>query len=197
MTWYIRGEAYACCSCSVGCTCGVGDQETLGSAGCCAVQIMDIRAGEINAVNVGGTKAAAVVDWPGPMMAGDGTGRLYFDVETSPQQRDAIEAVIRGKLGGPFSRIPDLVPRILPSKVATITVSSDSDGTAVAVGDYGKAIVRPIKPASGEGLRVEGGGGFRDDITLATGTGSWWRDPDLRQWEGGGYAEQSEINWSD
>jgi hypothetical protein len=32
-------------------------------------------------------------------------------------------------------------------------------------------------------------------VMLATGTGSWWRDPELRQWEGGGYAEQSDIDW--
>jgi hypothetical protein len=181
----------------VGCTCGVGDSETLGSAGCCAVQIMDIDAGEINGVDMSGTRAAAVVDWPGPMMAGQGTGRLYFDTNMSSDQRQAMESVISGKLGGPFSRIPQLVPTILASKVAPITLSTDGDGTAIAVGDYGQAIVKPMQAGHGESLRIEGAGGFRDDIILATGTGSWWRDPDLRQWEGGGYAEQSEINWSD
>jgi hypothetical protein len=195
VTWYIRGESYACCSCSVGCPCAVGEMETAGSDGCSAVQIMEIHAGEIGGTNVSGAKVAAVVDWPRAMMAGDGTGRLYFDVAMTPEQRDALEALMSGKLGGAFSYIPQLVPKALPPKIAPIAKEARPDGTSVVVGAVGEAIVRPMRSEAGELLRIQGTGGFRDDVALATGNGSWWHDPELRQWEGGGYAEQSEFDW--
>ena len=195
MKWYLRGKSYACCSCLVGCPCAIGGDETLGSDGCSAVQIMDIEVGEIEGIDVGGTKVAAVVDWPGAMMSGDGTGRLYFDADTSPEQRDALEALISGKLGGGFSRIPELVPRVLPPLVAPIRTEGADDRTAIVVGEFGAAIVKPMQSVDGEPLCIRGPGGFRDDVMLATGTGSWWRDPELRRWEGGGYAEQSDIDW--
>lgn len=195
MKWFIRGESYACCSCSVGCPCAVGEMETTGSDSCSAVQIMLIDAGEINGINVSGAKLAAVVDWPGAMMAGNGTGRLYFDVETSPEQREALEALISGKLGCAFSRIPELVPKVLSTELAPIEKVTGPDGTSIVVGDFGRTLVKRMHTPSGDIIRLRGTGGFRDDVMLATGNGSWWQDPELRQWEGGGYAEQSEFDW--
>jgi hypothetical protein len=195
VSWHLHGNSYACCSCSVGCPCAAGGLETAGSDGCCAVQIMDIASGEIAGVDVAGTKVAAVVDWPGAMMSGNGTGRLYFDADTTPVQRDALETLISGSLGGTFSRMPDLVPKVLPSIVAPIRKERRNDGTTIVVGTFGEAIVKPMVGSAGESMLLRGVGGFRDEVVLATGNGSWWRDPDLRQWEGGGYAEQSDIDW--
>ena len=195
MKWYLLGRSYACCSCSVGCPCAFGGTETTGSDGCCAVQILDIDVGEIEGTDVAGAKVAAAVDWPGAMMAGNGTGRLYFDVDTTEQQREALEALISGKLGGGFSRIPELVTRVLAPRQAAIALSTDPDGTVIAIGEFGEARVQAMRDPSGAAVRANGTGGFRDDVTLATGSGSWWRDPELRQWEGGGYAEQNEFDW--
>ena len=195
MKFHIRGVSYACCSCSVGCPCAVGELETKGSDGCSAVQIIDIAAGEIDGVDVSRTKVAAVVDWPGAMMLGNGTGRLYFDTDTLPEQQRALEDLISGRLGAPFSRMPELVPNVLPPRVAPIKTTNGADGTSIVVGDFGQAVVKPMASAGSEAPRIQGGGGFRDEVSLATGSGSHWNDPDLRQWEGGGYAEFNEFDW--
>ena len=195
MSWYIRGKSYACCSCSVGCPCAAGGDETAGSNGCCAVQVIDIEAGEIENLDVSGARLAAVVDWPGAMMAGNGTGRFYFDSDTTPEQRAALEALVSGRLGGGFSRIPELVPKTLPPHVASIRLVPGEQGMTIVVGDFGEAIVKPMRSAGGTGVEHQGPGGFRDSVMLATGHGSWWRDPELRPWQGGGYAEQNEFEW--
>jgi hypothetical protein len=195
MRYHIKGQSYACCSCNVGCPCAVGGTETAGSQGCAAVQVIAIDSGTIDGTDVSGAKLAAVVDWPGAMMKGDGTGRLYFDSQTTPEQRAALEALISGKLGGGFSRIPELITRTLSPEVAPIRTVMNGDGTTVIVGEFGQAIVKPIRRANGEEVTGSGPGGFRDELTLATGHGSWWRDPELRSWEGGGYAEQSAFDW--
>jgi hypothetical protein len=66
---------------------------------------------------------------------------------------------------------------------------------AIAVGEFGQAFIKPMRLPNGDGIEIHGSGGFRDSVMLATGTGSWLRDPHLRQWEGGGYAEQSDFEW--
>jgi hypothetical protein len=195
MKWHLRGESYACCSCSVGCPCATGEMETTGSDGCCAVQIMDIQSGEIGDIDVSGTKVAAVVDWPGAMMAGRGTGRLYFDIATSQLQRTALESLISGQLGGGFSRMPELVPKVLPAILAPIRKAQVGGDTSIQVEGFGEARVKPIRLADGDSPRIQGTGGFRSDVALATGMGSWWSDPDLRHWVGGGYAERNEFDW--
>ncbi|MBV9453252.1 MAG: DUF1326 domain-containing protein [Rubrobacter sp.] len=42
-------------------------------------RLYDIQSGEIDGVDVSGTKVALVADWPSGFLAGNGTGRLYFD----------------------------------------------------------------------------------------------------------------------
>jgi hypothetical protein len=157
---------------------------------------MVIEAGHIEGVDVAGTKVAAAIDWPGAMMAGNGTGRLYFDADTTAEQRQALQTLIDGKVGGQFSRLPELVPTVLAPIIAPIRKESRAGGVAIAVSGYGEAIVKPARPENGEQPRLRGVGGFRDDVMVATGAGSWWRDPELRHWKGGGYAEQSAIDWA-
>jgi hypothetical protein len=169
--------------------------ETTGSDGCSAVQIMDITSGVIDEIDVSGAKVAAVVDWPGAMMSGNGTGRLYFDVETTPQQRDALKRLLDGKLGGVFSRMPELVPKTLPPILAPIRAMDVAGGTSITVGSFGEARLKPMRLPNGESPRLHGMGGFRDDVALAIGAGSWWRDPELRHWQGGGYAERNSFDW--
>lgn len=188
---HLRGEAYACCSCSVGCPCAAGGSETTGSDGCCAVQILEVHEGEVDGTDLAGARLAAAVDWPGAMMAGNGRGRLYFDAGTTLAQRSVLEAVVRGRLGGSFASIPELVPTFLPPILVAIETRRHEGVTVVRAGDYGEAVLRPLASPA----RLNGSGGFRDDVALAAGTGSWWRDPDLRSWKGGGYAEHSDIEW--
>lgn len=195
MKWYIQGDAYACCSCNLGCPCATGGMETTGSDGCSAVQIMNISAGNIDGIDVSGTKVAGVVDWPGPMMSGNGIGRLYFDLETSLQQREALKALIDGKLGGVFARMLELVPKTLAPILAPFRQTEGEEITSIIVGDFGEARIKPMRSPNGEAPRLHGAGGFRDDVALASGTGSWWRDPELRHWAGGGYAERNAFDW--
>jgi hypothetical protein len=70
-----------------------------------------------------------------------------------------------------------------------------ADVASIVVGEFGQAVVKPMRLPSGDGMEAQGTGGFRDSVMLATGHGSWWRDPELRHWEGGGYAEQNEFDW--
>lgn len=198
MSWELRGRAYASCSCSVGCPCAMGEMTTAGSDGCSAVQVIMVDAGHVGEIDVSGVKVAAAVDWPGALLGGGGVGRFYFDPEMSDEQRAGLEAVLTGKLGGSLESMSQLLSEVLPPEVAAIRVESDGDASRIVVGEVGEVVVEPMRATDGEHVRLlNGAGGFRDDVVLAHGSGSRWQDPQLKQWESGGYGEQAEFDWSD
>ena len=197
MAWHITGTDLGPCSCDIGCPCILGATE--GDRGwCSAVRLYDIQSGDIDGIDVGGAKVALVADWPSGFLAGNGTGRLYFDPGVSQEQRSALEALITGQRGGVFEVIAALVPNFLPSEEATITIQVDEEGTTqAAVGDIGVVVVRPLRGPQGDFTRLlHGAAAFRDDLILADGTGTYFRAPELREWESGGHGERVDFDWS-
>ena len=197
MAWRLTGTYYTPCSCNVGCPCLLGEME--GDRGWCSgALVFDVRGGSVDGTDVGGTKVALAADWPSGFLAGNGTGRLYFDPEVSQEQRNALGSVLSGEQGGVFEILSSLVPDILPAREASIEIQTDEEETTrIKVGDFGALVVQPLRGPEGDFTRLlHGAASFRDDIILARGTGSRWQDPEMRQWESGGHAEQADFDWS-
>ena len=196
MAWRVTGTYYAPCSCSVGCPCTFGELE--GDRGwCSAAAIFHIRSGEIDGTDVSDTKTALGVAWPSGMLAGNGTGRLYFDPEVSQEQRSALESVFSGQQGGIFELLASLVPDMLPTREASINIQEGEEATRVKVGDVGALVIAPLRDPEGNITTVRNApGALVENTVMAKGTGSSWQDPELRQWTSGGHAEQGDFDWS-
>ena len=195
MAWRLTGTYYLPCSCNVGCPCEFGEME--GDRGwCSAAIVLDVRSGEVDGTDVSGTKAAFDGDWPSGFLAGNGTGRLYFDQGVSQEQRSALESVIRGERGGVFEILASLTPQFLPSKEAPINIQPGEDTAHIKVGDFGAMVVTPLRGPEGDLTTVRHApGAFVAEFVLSKGTGSSWRDPEMREWESGGHAERAEFDW--
>ena len=196
MAWHITGTDLGPCSCDLGCPCILGAME--GDRGwCSAVRLYNIQSGDIDALDVSGTKVALVADWPSGFLAGNGTGKLYFDPGVSQEQRDALESLIKGERGGVFEVIGSLVPNFLPSQGAQINIEVGEEETRATVGDIGEVVVKPLRGPQGDITRLlHGAATFRDDLILADGSGTRFHDPELREWESGGHGEQVDFDWS-
>jgi hypothetical protein len=196
MAWRLTGTYYAPCSCDVGCPCTFG--ELIGDRGwCSAAIIMDIRSGDVDGTDVSGTTVALAADWPSGFLAGNGTGRLYFDPDTSQEQRNVLESVLSGKQGGIFELFGALIPEFRPSREANIILQAGEEGTRAKVGDFGAITVMPMRDPDGNITTLRHGpAAIVEDQVMARGTGSSWRDPDMRVWASGGHAEQGDFNWS-
>ncbi len=196
MAWRITGTYYAPCSCNVGCPCIFGEMEA-DRGWCSGVLTFDIRNGEVDGTDVSGTKVVMAADFPASYLAGNGTGRLYFDPDTPQEQRSALESVISGQQGGIFEVLAGLVPDMRPSREASIDIQVGEEATRVKVGDFGAMVVEPLRDAEGNITTVRHAvGAFVEDTVFAKGTGSSWRDPEMREWESGGHAEQGDFDWS-
>jgi hypothetical protein len=58
-------------------------------------------------------------------------------------------------------------------------------------------VVKPLRGPQGDVTRLlHGAAAFRDDLILANGTGTYFRAPELREWESGGHGELVEFDWS-
>jgi hypothetical protein len=197
MAWRLTGTYYSSCSCNVGCPCIFGEME--GDQGWCSgTLVFDVRAGDVDGTDVSGTKVVLTGDFPSGFLAGNGKGRIYFDPGVSQEQRSALEPVFSGRQGGIFELLGTLVPDFLPAKEAPISIQTDEQATTrIKVGDFGAFVVQPLRGPEGDFTRLlHGSAAFRDDIILAKGTGSRWQDPEMRQWESGGHAEQADFDWS-
>jgi hypothetical protein len=111
---------------------------------CSALRLYDIRSGEVDGVDVSGTRVALVADWPSGFLAGNGTGRLYFDPSVSQEQQDTLKPLIKGERGGVFEVIGSLVPNFLPNKEAPINIEVGEEESRATVGDIGKVVVKPL-----------------------------------------------------
>jgi hypothetical protein len=198
MAWRISGTYYAPCSCKVGCPCLLGELEGDQEGGWCSgIVALDIRNGESDGVDLGGTRAMLIADWPKGFLAGDGTGRIYVDERASDEQGRELVAILGGEKGGVFQEIGGLVPNVLDTKRAPIDIETSDETTRISVGDIGEAVLEPMKGSSGERTRLlHGAAAFRDDTNLARGTGTRFHDPDMREWESLGHGEFTDFEWS-
>ena len=129
-------------------------------------------------------------------LAGNGTGRLYFDTEVSQEQRSALESVFSGQQGGVFELFAALIPDMLPSKEASINIQAGEDATRIKVGDFGGLVVTPLRDLEGNIITVWNlPVSLAEETVFAKGTGSSWRDPEMRAWVNGGYAERGDFDW--
>jgi hypothetical protein len=196
MTWRISGTYWSPCSCKVGCPCTLGELEA-DNGWCSGVLAFDITSGQADGVNLSGAKVALAADWPGGFLAGGGTGRVYFDPSLSQPQRAALERIATGKAGGALEAMAALIPTFLAPREAPINIQHKNGDTRISVGDFGVLVTKPLRGPSGEMTKLlHGAAAFRDEIVLANGKGTQWRDPEMRQWESGGHGEQSDFDWS-
>ena len=196
MAWQIRGRYLAPCSCDVGCPCLFGELDA-DRGWCSGTVALDIQSGEVDGVQVSGTKAVLIADWQRGFLAGDGTGRLYLDAGVSDEQQGVLEPVLSGQRGGVFEGVAGLISNFLPTNRAAITFSDNGDDVHFTVEGVGEGVFTPLRGPAGDATRVlHGAAAFREDTVLGKGTGTRFHHPDLRERESGGHSESAEFDWS-
>lgn len=99
--WSIKGPEFAACNCNWGCPCQFNSLPSNGN--CRALLGLRIDEGHFGDLSLDGLKVAAVFAWPGAVHEGRGEAQLIIDERATPEQRDAIEKIFRGKETEPFS----------------------------------------------------------------------------------------------
>jgi len=125
--WRIRGVEWTNCNCAVGCPCQFNSPTTYGH--CEAVQAGLVEEGHFGDVRLDGIRFVWLLQWPGEIAEGNGTGQLILDARASDAQRDAMRRIVAGEETTPgathFYVFSSTLSRVLDPLVAPIDLHID------------------------------------------------------------------------
>jgi hypothetical protein len=154
--WRIVGEEVGSCNCDWGCPCQFESDPTHGD--CKTLIGYEIHEGHFGATSLNGVRFAEVMAFPGPVYEGNGTMQLIIDEATTPEQREAIEALVSGDHGGTYFEVfASVCPNRQETLAASIEIEADRERrlASVRVGELAECVIEPIKsPVSGDEHRV-------------------------------------------
>jgi hypothetical protein len=99
--WMLRGTQFTNCNCDWGCPCQFGSPTTHGH--CEALVAGHIEEGYFNETRLDGLQWALLVQWPGEIVAGNGTEQAIIDERASTEQREALRKILSGEATRPGS----------------------------------------------------------------------------------------------
>jgi hypothetical protein len=126
---------------------------------CRVTLVFNIREGEIEGVDVGGLKVAAIADTPKVMSDGNWRIGMFIDDHASDEQADKLGAAFSGQLGGPMGALRPLVGELLGVERASIQVVDDGLKHSVRIGDAIDFEIEDIVPFgvdTGRPVRFDG-----------------------------------------
>lgn len=199
MAWHLKGQMLEICSCKSMCPCWLGPAEA-DQGWCSGLLAFNIQEGNSDGVNLGGTKVVSVNDWPKDFASGNGTGRVYIDETTSPEQRRELEAIFTCKKGGSWGTVfGAVVTKWLDTKVARIEIRQE-ENPSLTVGSVVQGKWRRLRDQAGRQTKVLSAPVASaleiEAIELARSDGSQCSDPEMRRWQSGGEGSiVSEFRW--
>lgn len=168
--WEIHGLELTNCNCNYGCPCQFNAAPTHGT--CEAALTFHIDKGHYGDVTLDGLNMAMAVKWPGPIHHGEGRMQLIIDERANPDQRAALEKIMRGEDTEDMATMWWVFSTMSPHKEETLfkPISFEANmeertGHAV-VEDVFEVTAEPIRnPVTGAAHRVRidmlGGFGYR------------------------------------
>jgi hypothetical protein len=135
--WSISGDYFENCNCDVVCPCEVSPQGMMRARptqGHCDVFLaFHIDRGSYGDIDLSGLNFVVALHAPGPMLEGNWTVAAYLDERASPQQQEALGAILSGQAGGPFAAMAGLIGQNLGVKVVPINFQKEDRRRSVVI----------------------------------------------------------------
>jgi hypothetical protein len=187
MSWHLKAELIESCSCDMLCPCWFGTKELMimDQGWCASPLFFRIQEGASDGVTLDGCVLVVAADYPGPtLLDGKGTGRIYIDEKSTPDQRRALERIFRGERGGPMAIIAGLIDNWLPNQYPAIEVQEDDDTVTATVGHFGHIRSDLLRSEAGDLMTMQHAGffgalQFKDETGQMAPSKSHWFDPEM------------------
>jgi hypothetical protein len=136
MAYQLIGTYFENCNCDVACPCAASNLVLPATnERCTFLMAFRVDWGDVDGLDVSGAKLAILGDAPGQMSDGGWRVGMFFDVDTSEEERDALISVFSGQQGGPPALLAPLVGEMLGVEVAPIRYEEDGRRHSVTIGD--------------------------------------------------------------
>lgn len=151
--WSLEGTYIEACSCDAGCPCKFGAAPTRVS--CTGVIGFEIEKGHCNEVDLSGLHLVLIMAAPASPYLGDITVTFYIEERATSQQRQALETILSGEVGGFFSAFGSLVGDHRGFKFAPVSMDTDGRRRTLEIPGIVDVVNEPlVDPLSGEEQEV-------------------------------------------
>ncbi len=200
--WQITGDYFENCNCDVVCPCLLSPNQPLTSrptAGACEVAFgFHIDRGSYGAAMLDGLNVAMIARTPGPMAQGNWSVALYLDERANEQQRQAIQAIFTGAVGGPIAALAPLISTVLGVKALPITFRKEGKRRSVEIPSVMQLSVHPLPSMDPDKeIWAVNAHPFASEVAMAIGDEkSTWTDYGMHWDNSGKNGHYAAINWS-
>lgn len=101
--WWAQGLLFENCNCQLLCPGHLSFKQLCEHERCVGIWALAFEDGGFGDTPLGGLNAAVLFDTPRHMIAGGWTTALYLDARATPAQREALESILCGRVGGPWA----------------------------------------------------------------------------------------------
>lgn len=148
MGYSLEGDLLEVCNCNVLCPCWIGEDPDPGH--CESSLAYVIHKGEVDGLDVSGLVIASSVYIPGNVLAGNWKQKIYIDDRASDEQAQALEDVMRGRLGGPVADLAALVAEVVSVNRAKIDYDLTEGSGRYSIEGVLEATMKPYVGPSGK-----------------------------------------------
>lgn len=201
--WQIEGDYFENCNCDIVCPCLFSAGAPLTAqptAGACEVPFaFHIERGNFGDATLDGLNAVVIFRTPGVMAEGNASVALYLDERADDRQREGLQAIFTGAVGGPVGALAPLISTVLGVKAVPITYTKDGLHRAVEIPGIMRVGVRAVPSMNPDGaLLVDNAHPFAmESLALAVGDeGNRWEDYGMRWDNSGKNGHYAPIRWS-
>ncbi len=169
------------------------------TTGACEVAFgFHIDQGSYGGATLDGLNVAMAVRTPGPMAEGNWSAALYLDERADEQQRQALQAIFTGSVGGPPAALAPLISTVLGVKTVPITFHKEGKRRSVEIPSVMQLAVHAVPSMNpDEEIWAKNAHPFAPSIAMAVGDEkSTWADYGMRWDNAGKNAHYAPINWS-
>ena len=143
--WWAKGLLFESCSCQLVCPGHLHFDQLCTHERCKGYWAFRFEAGAVGTTDLAGRRAVITFDSPQRMIDGGWTELLILDDEASAEQREALEAIFLGTLGGPWEVLARFVETRLPTRYLEIEMETEPMKKKVTIAGVLQATVEAIR----------------------------------------------------
>lgn len=144
-SWWARGLLFENCNCQTVCPGHVHFSQLCTHERCVGYWAIRFDEGRFGPVDLAGVRTVIGYDSPRHMVDGDWIQTLIVDDGASPEQRDAIEAILDGRAGGPWAKLAPFVGTRVPTRSLPIRIDGADAVKRIEIDGVGESTVTPIR----------------------------------------------------
>jgi hypothetical protein len=126
MSWWAKGLLFENCNCQLVCPGHMHFDQLCTYERCVGYWAIRVDEGQYEQVPLAGLKALIAFDCPQRMISGDWTEVVIIDEAASREQRDAMERLLTGRIGGPWETLARFVTRRLETRYLPIEFAEEA-----------------------------------------------------------------------